>query len=350
MLAMALCLGGCVNQMTGDVMSAYSVDHLIPHILEKGDTGMACETGVSMGGFLASFGRVTDEPHRAAIPTMLTAAVCAQEMAFSADLASRRAIKRGDAAEAVDARIVEKRYNVQAARRFKDAYERTVAQYGEPGGKCPELETRYDEMAWMLGMVSALQALQHDMASENAVGIPLDVPAKAGRGAMCLNNERWWGVPQAIRALVWTVLPGEAPEGADPWQELDAAAALGMKSGVRLPQAIQAQAAAGAGKDDVLRSVITAHGESIRTVPSASKWATVDRIATEQILYLSDRFWTEAEGHRTPFGQLGTFPGAADAGDDDDDDLLDGLDESTPAPTPAPPGAAADQPRADQES
>lgn len=328
-------LSGCVNQMTGDVMSAYSADHLIPYLLEAGDTGMACETGVSLGSFLASFGRVTDEPHRTAIPTLLSAGVCAQEMAFEADLRSRRAFFRGIATEAKDARIEEQRHNVAAARRFFEAWQRTVAGYGEPGGKCPEFDERFDELAYLLGLVSVLQALQHDLAADGSVGVPLDAPRKAARATECLNNARWWGVPNAIRAVVWTSIPGSAPEGADPWYELSQASTLGRQAGVRLAEAIEAQAAWGAGRRDVLEAVIRSHAKSLAETPSAAKWKTVDRIATLQIQALSDRIWTEAQGHRTPFGRLGTLPGdsAAPAGDPEGEgDLLDGLvDESGPA-------------------
>lgn len=335
-LALAVMLGssGCINQLTGDVMAAYSADHLIPYLLASGDTGMACETGVSLGGFLASFGRVTDPPHRSAIPTLLSAGVCAQELAFEADLRSRRAFFHGQAPEAKDGRIEEQRQNVIAARRFFEAWQRTEAQYGEPGAGCPEFDERYDELAYLLGLVSVLQALQHDLAADGAAGVPLDAPRKAARAAECVNNARWWGVPNALRAVVWTSIPGSAPPGADPWYELSQASALGRKAGVRFAEAIEAQAAWGAGRQDVLEMVIRTHARSLAETPPAAKWKTIDRLATLQILTLSDRIWTKAKGHRTPFGQLGTLPGDAEAvsPSDEEDDLLDGLgDEPAPA-------------------
>lgn len=344
-LAVAATLGGCsIHGMTGDVMADYSTEHLIPWVLESGDTGMACETGVSLGGFLISFGRVTDPPHRAAIPTLLSAAVCAQEQAYEADLRSRRAIRAANVPEAKDARTVEKRQNVVAARRFLAAWQSTVAQYGMPGEGCPELESNYDELVYTLGLLSVVQALQHDMAAESKAGVPLDAPARAARATECLNNARWWGVPQALRAVVWVSVPGTAPDGADPWYELAQAAKVGEQAGVRLAHAIQAQAAVGAGRDDVLRAAIEAHAASLARTPPAAKWTTVDRIATQQITALSDRIWTDAEGHRTPFGALGDFP--VDPEVEEGDDLLDGL---TPEPTPAPTEAPAGASPADQE-
>ncbi len=325
---------GFIQSTTGDVMSDYSTEHLIPWVLANGDTGVACETGVSLVGFLVSFERVTDPPYGAAVPTLLSAAVCAQKDAFEADLASRRAIRRADVPAAKDARIVEKRLNVVAAQRFLAAWQATVAKFGEPGGACPEFESRYDELVYTLGLVSVVQALQHDMAAESRAGVPLDAPAKAARATACLNNARWWGVPQALRAVIWISIPGTVPDGADPWGELAEAAVIGEKAGVRLAHAIQAQAAVGAGKDDVLRQVIRTHAAALAATPSAEAYKTVDRIGTLQVMNLSDRLWTDAEGHRTPFGGLGTFPTSPD--DEDDGDLLEGLtDEVEPEPPPA---------------
>lgn len=339
-IATGLLLAGCMGTFqstTGDVMSDYSERHLIPWVLANGDTGIACETGVSMVSFLVSFERVTDPPYGAAIPTLLSAAVCAQEQAYEADLASRRAIRRADVPAAKDARILEKRHNVVAARRYLAAWQALVAKFGEPGESCPEFESRYDELIYTLGLVSVVQALQHDMAAESRVGVPLDAPAKAARGTDCLNNERWWGVPQALRAVIWTSIPGTAPEGADPWDELAQAAAIGEKAGVRLAHAFQAQAAVGTGKEDVLKQTIAAHAKSLDATPPAKQWATVDRFGTLQVLNLSDRLWTDAEGHRTPFGGLGSFPEEPE--EEDDGDLLDGLVDEPAAPAEAAPGA-----------
>ena len=70
-LAVLLVLGagnGCsVYQMTGDTMTGYTRDHLIPYLLEKGTLDSACGLGLAMGGFLNSFERVTDSPHHAAV-------------------------------------------------------------------------------------------------------------------------------------------------------------------------------------------------------------------------------------------------------------------------------------------
>ena len=293
---------------------------------------MACEGGVSMGGFLMSFGRVTEKPHRAAVSTLVAAALCAQEEAWESELRHLRALKRGQVPEAQDARIVEKRAHARAAQRFWDAYQNLVAAYGEPSETCPEFDEQIDEVLWLFGLTAVVQAVQHDRASSGAVGVPMDAPRKAARGIRCLNNERWWGVPMALQAAVWSIIPGAAPSGEDPWKRLAEAAALGEKSGMRAARAMQAQAAASAGKPKLLRTSITALAQSAKKDKPPQDFSLLDQIAIKQAEALSDRLWTEAKGHRTPAGGLGTF--WQEEKKEEEDDLLEdlgALDESEPS-------------------
>jgi hypothetical protein len=249
--------------------------------------------------------------------------------AWAHELRGLRALNRGDAAEAKDARYAEKGMHRIAAERFYKAYRYLVAQYGEPGGACPALPEESDELAWLLGSIALAQAVQHDRAAEGAVGVPLDAPRKVAQSIGCLPDERWWGVPSALQAAIWTSIPGAAPAGADPWAQLDAAAKLGEKAGMRTALAVRAQAASAQGRVDIMRDSIRRVAAAVQTRPSPPEWRTLDLLSESQIRYLSDRLWTEARGHRTPLDGLGTF------WDDvvpiaEDDDLLDGLEE-TPA-------------------
>ena len=171
---------GCtVQSLTGDVMSGYATEHMIPYLLSDGDTDAACGAGLAFGSFLSSFERVTDAPHRAAIPSLLSAATCAENAAWENELRSLRAIKAGKPQEAKDARIAQQRALEIAAIRLYSAYKRTVIQYGEPGTSCPELETEYDELVWMLGMMAAITGTQHDRAAGGAAGVPHGCAAKS---------------------------------------------------------------------------------------------------------------------------------------------------------------------------
>ena len=87
-LAMTV-LGGCsVYKLTGDTMIDYGGDHMIPYLIQAGDTDVACATGLTMGGFLNSFERVTDSPHREAVVTLLSASTCSEREGWEAELRS----------------------------------------------------------------------------------------------------------------------------------------------------------------------------------------------------------------------------------------------------------------------
>jgi hypothetical protein len=317
---------GCsIHGMTGDVMAEYAEEHMVPYLLAYGDTQVACGTGLAMGAFLNSFERVTSPPHKAAVPTLLSAATCAQERAWNAELDSLRAIYKGDAATAKDARIVEQRAHEVAARRLHEAYKRTLLAFPTSGKECPSLTENNDELIWLIGMLAVIQGVQHDRAVQGRVGIPLDAPVQAARGARCVNNQRWWGVPNAIKGAIWATLPGSGPKDADPWQVMSDAAKIGNQQGVRLAQAIMVQTAAANGKPGVVKSALKAFADSLAATPSSGQWLTLDKMAQVQARVVSDRIWTQAVGHRTPFGRLGALPEIEAPKEVEEDGLLDGL-------------------------
>jgi hypothetical protein len=289
---------------------------------------MASETGVSMGSYLLSFERVTSPPRRAAISTMLSAAQCADELAWQEELRGLRAIFKGDAHEAQDARIAEKRAHAVAAARYHRAFVSLVAAYGVPAELCPELD-REDEILWLLGLLAGVQAVQHDRGSGGLVEVPLDVLQKTARGAACLDDARWWGVPKALQAIVWLSVPGSKPSGSDPWAELDAAVQRGEKQEVRLAGAIAVQAAINVGDEARLKDGIRRFGSTPAQDGAGAKYRLLDATAVRQVLAASDRLWTQATGHRTPVGSLGQFwDSTSTSTEDDTDDLLDNLGET----------------------
>jgi len=337
-------LSGCsLHAITGDMMVEYTTDHMVPHLMAYGDPTTACEAGMALGPFLAGYGRVTDEPHSAVVPTVLSAGLCDEQAAWEEGLRSARAIRSGNAAEAKDARVAEKRFRAGAAMRFYEAYLRTEKMFGVLGESCPTFDSGHEELVYLLGMMGAVQGVANDRAAEGQAGIPLDVPRKAERGLKCLNNERWWHVPSALRAAIWTIVPGAAPDGVDPWSIIVESAQKGGEQGIRLAYAIYVQALAGSGKTDLLRKAIAAQAASMAKVPSNPKWKTLDALAYRQSRAVSDKLWTQAVGHRTPFGGFGELPGSEPEEEtEDDDDLLD--DEDVGATTPQDNAAIAQRP------
>ena len=318
------------HAQTGGIMISYAEGHMVPHMMGSDDLNMACETGASMGGFLMSFGRVTDEPHKAALVTLLAAGMCAEAEAWEADLRQIRAVWEGNASEARDARIAEQRSHAVAAQRFYAAFEQLEGEFGSPGDECPDLEEE-DELFYLLGLSAGMLALVHDRAAEGTAGVPMDIPQVVARAAACLDNDRWWGGPMALQAVVWAMVPGAAPEGSDPWEVLTTASDLGETQGVRLARAFQVQILDATGRSEELREAIAQHAESLASTPSDPEWQLLDGYATRMILHISDRIWTADRGHRTPLGQLGAFwqpPVEPEGYDDLFDDLLDTPDET----------------------
>jgi hypothetical protein len=61
------------------------------------------------------------------------------------------------------------------------------------------------------------------------------------------------------------------------------------------------------GDNERVRKVIKRHVEQIEEFDSNKAYRLMDAIATNGVQRFSDRMWTEAVGHRTPVGGLGTF-------------------------------------------
>lgn len=303
-----LVLQGCgmIYKTTGDVLVNFGRSEMLPHMMTDDDTRIACAAGEAQTPLLLAFERVGSHPDKLAVLMYVTASSCTDALAMEAELRYLRAISQGNVAEAQDARILQKRYAAMSAKRQYEAYSRLVGVYGEANnGECPKLKKDFDELVWMIGLVGGVQALMNDGVADGTVGVPRDIAAKVERGAACLDNAKWWGVPRGVRASIWNLLPMLAPKNAEPWKELEQSAKLGFQDGVRLGSAMYALAAYSKGDDQRLRKVIrdfAANGENIDP-----EYRMMDQMAASIIEGISDRMWTEATGKRTPLGGLGTF-------------------------------------------
>lgn len=326
LLAGVMVLQGCsvIYKTTGDILVNYGRSEMTPYLLTYDDMGMACATGEGLTPFLVSFESVHAKPTRLAVLTNSMAAVCADNMALQEELRYGRAMRRGDTPEAQDARTLQKRHSEVAASRLYESYLRSVKQYGEVehGGQCPRLRSEFDELVFMVGLISGVQALLHDATADVAVGVPRDIAAKVERAATCLDSEKWWGVPQGIRASLWNILPMLAPEGVDAWAELESSVDQGYAAGVRLASALYVVTGYSVGDDERVRRGI--RGFAANNEELDPDYAMLDAISGFMVEGVSDRLWTEATGQRTPFKRLGTFwDDTRDSSSDVDiDDLL----------------------------
>ncbi|MAK92170.1 MAG: hypothetical protein CMI08_01045 [Oceanospirillaceae bacterium] len=318
-------VSGCstIYRTTGWFAYDFTEDYAIPYSLKGNDPQMACGLATAMTPALMSFTELTYTPDRAAVSMYMMAGSCAEEKAHEEALSYLRAFKAQNVSEAKDARIREKRQFAVAAQRQYQAYRHMVAEFGEPGESCPELD-RDQEIFWVLGSLAGMQAVMSDLRSQNSVNVPKDIAMKTVRGIQCVDNQRWWGLPQALQAGLWVMMPDTAPQGMDPWQQLADASRLANASGVRMAHAIEVVIADGSGNTAQLKDAIRRHADSLQSVSPKAEYRMMDIMASRQILAVSDRLWTEATGSRTPLGGLGTFWDDAPAatGGLDIDDLL----------------------------
>ncbi len=319
----------------------YTLERVVPQAGAMADVDRACALGASLGHVLASAGRGGEQPHLALLIAHTTAGFCSEGEAWEAELEAGRALAKLGESGAVDlpavrdARIREARAHAQAARRFLASWQQLEARYGPVGEACPELPG--DEgIIYLLGLYAGVNALLHDRAGDGSLGVHLDIPAAVARGAGCVNDEWFWYAPSAMQAAAWAMVPGLAPEGVDPWEALEDAAASSEPTGVRLGRGLQVLVAANAGRDVEVEAGIRSHAQSLVEHPMLPAWGLLDEYARLVTQHESDLIWTAAAGHRTP--TLGELP------EDQDTpvaapDLFAGEDPfaAPPAPDPSPP-------------
>ncbi|PSF11857.1 hypothetical protein C7H09_05715 [Marinobacter fuscus] len=310
----SVALAGCgaMNQMlyktTGDVMQGFSRDHTVPYLLQTDDLAMGCSMSEATAPLLMSFGRVTSEPDQLAVMLYLSSGTCAEEQAREHELQALSAMHAMQATAAEDAYIRQKRAHALAARRYLKGWQHHNRFYGNPdSSECPDFDDDLDEFMYMAGLLSGLQALNAQIQSTSSEGVPFNTGSVVGRAARCLDNKKWWGAPMALRAAVWSMVPGTQPQGEDAFERLDIAAGQGKAAGVRLGHVFQAIAALNKSDEPLVKSVIRDHAASLDQQPADPQWRFVDAMATNMLVAISDRLWVEHTGHRTPMGQFGSF-------------------------------------------
>ncbi|KAF3978487.1 MAG: hypothetical protein HFP77_01645 [Methylococcales symbiont of Iophon sp. n. MRB-2018] len=309
LLTVSLLLSACsvVYKGTGDALIGYAQDQGVPYLLAAEDVALSCSMAESFAPFLLSFSRVTSSPDQLAVLFYLMAGSCTEFKAWEEELRYLRALYVKDPVAAQDARITQQRYLAQAARRQLIAYQYLTSIYSELGTNCPSFNDKEEELYWMMGLISGLQALINDIASAGKTNVPLDIAAKIGRAAACLNNQTWWGVPDAIQAALWIIRPTDKPENVDPMQMMNDALQIGLQQGIGITQVLSAQAHLGLGNTEQLKQIIRQHSQTKVSASVNHAYQLLNRLSILQVQQFSDRLWTEATGSRTPIGKIGTF-------------------------------------------
>lgn len=315
-LAALAFLAGCsanpIYSTTGVVLSSYSEGEATPYVLQMSDPEMACALGEGIDPLLYSFSRVTSAPDSTGSLLMLLAGNCSEYQAWEAELEYLREDYAGNVPAAKDARERAKRLNAETAKRRYIAFQRAMAAYDfDPAAEeleCPFLFEEQDELTFMVGLLTGLQAIVNDANSGAMAGVPRNIAPQAERAATCLDNEKWGGLPNAIRSLVWLLLPDTRPAlSPDPWQVLENSSELSVQAGFRVSMALEAVAAETFGKPEVLEDLIARFAEADNTIVVRDDYRLLDEVARDVIQFSSDKHWTAEYGYRTPrrhFGKM----------------------------------------------
>jgi hypothetical protein len=299
-------LSGCsqVIKTGANVALGFTEKHIVPPILAMEDAEMVCNSGNSLTPAIMATKDMGADPTRVAVLMYSASGICAENQALAAELRYLRAAKAGQVAEAQDARIEQKRWAGIASQRqytgyqlFQNRYEK---KYGRALGEtCPTIKGDIEQTVYLMGMLSGLQAMTNDINSGGSVNVPKDIAAIVERGMTCLDNAKFWGAPQATRAVIWTLLPGAGDGKPEPYATMKASMEIGEKKGVRLAHALYAIAAQASGDDAKVRDALKSFAQSrTETKPANPQFRLIDSMASNIVQGVADRYWTENTGVR----------------------------------------------------
>lgn len=326
-LAAAGCSVNPLYKTTGQIMTGFAWDESTPYTFTLDDPDMACSLGSAFDPFVYSFKTVTDTPYKTGSLMMLLAANCTEAHAWQAQLRSMRDEQKGDVKGAQDARTEYRRWEALTAKRRLESYREAMKAYdydpSDPNQSCPYFDTDADELTFLVGLLTGTQAVMNDSASGHQAGVPQDIAAHAERAARCLSNVKWAGLPDAIRASIWLLIPSTEPQGAgSPWKVLAHCAKLGDEKGMRAAGAVEAVIAENVGRDDIMKKAIKQFAEAGKHMRVWKKYRLLDAVSKQVVMAVSDRYWTKHYGRRTPENMFGKFKPSTPDTSDADDSLL----------------------------
>lgn len=325
-LLSAVTLTGCsVRDMAASGMVSFGNEYMSPWFMASEDTDIMCAMGEGMAAMTFPMGPNIDPM----IPMVtLASGMCADEKAKMEELRFLRAMNKDDMVTAQDARTMQKRWTTLAAQRQYFGYQAALRYFGEPDSEnCPDFKDKHEEMAYLFGMFGGLQAVQMDLSVSGAAGVPLDVMPQALEGLKCVDSDKFWGIPNAVMAVVdisKARLDSDESAVQLGMDRLDMASRKGEEEGVRMVDLIEATMYMTQGDDKGAKEVIREHAIKKKEHPANPELNLLDEMATRGLMMISDKLWTASTGQRTPFGKFGTFWDDQAIPDDamDIDDLL----------------------------
>ena len=330
-VALLVTLAGCsvnpLHKITGDVMTGYGQKENTPYVLAMTDIEMACSLGESVDPLLYSFSRVTMAPEKTGTLLQILSGICMEQRAVEEELRYLRADYNGNISKMRDAREnMQRLYGITASRRV-EAYQRMLRGFSYdpvPGAECPDFYTDQDEITFLLGLAAGAQAVIDNGKARGRADVPRSIAAQVERSADCVDNEKWAGLPRALQASIWVLLPDLRPsEDVDPWATLKNSRELGFERGLRTSAALELLMAENVGRDEVIEESLAYLARTRDQFQVNPEYSLPDLVGMRIAWAVSDRIWTEQYGYRTPRDQFGqTGKETAEKDDIDTEGLL----------------------------
>ena len=299
MMILFTLLLGCASRI-----DSFTLDKVLPIGMGEPDLGKACALGESLNYPLRSLTNKT--PNKAMIISETTAALCLDIKSMEEDLKAAQFKYLSSVPQAMDGKIAAQRMHTKVAIRYVQAYNYTESAFGTIGeGACPKLSKK-DESAFLIGLIAGTLAVIHSRLGGSQAGVSDSLLPKIARASKCLDDEKWWYTPQALRSAVWAFVPGSGPENVDPWSVLYESGEEGAKTQVRVAWGIHNLIASISNQEDSFHKGIVAHAESINNHSISGPWALLDEYAFWVSRHRLDLLWMKKEGHRSP--DFGSFP------------------------------------------
>jgi hypothetical protein len=317
----AVTMSGCAMLQSGTAGVTLNIleEGFTPPALKLADADMVCNFATVNTPLVGAARAFHGDPSLMESTLYTTAALCSDTQALAEELRYLRAVREKRSDEATDARIAQKRLLAMTTERQYTAFTRMRDKLEQKyffkfGKTCPRFNREFDELVYLAGTLSGVLAITNDFSSQQSVGVPTDIAPLAENAMTCLDNNKWWGAPQALRAAIWSLLPGGS-EGKDVKGTFEKSMTIGEAKGVRLAHVMAIVAAQSADDTATVRQLVKRFA-NVPDFKQNADYRIFDVIAKLQVQNISDRMWTQNTGSRTPFNSLGKFWDDKAAGSD----------------------------------
>ncbi|PTQ89181.1 hypothetical protein [Agitococcus lubricus] len=300
------------NRFIGNKVVHNTVENVLPEVMKSDDITMVCHSNESFSPLMMSFARAGVDTNMILAFSYSGSSACIERQAAEKEFWSTQAEQQGWTDIAIDARIAQQLLNKEAGVRQVRAYQHAATyfqnqyRYEIGEGKCPAFKNDSEQLLLLVAATASLQALQNDVASGRLVDFDMAIPPKIGRAMSCLDNQKWWGEPLAVQASLRVILPKDAADEAQGWQQLQEATDIGLQTGVRLSHATYAVVAYAKDREDYLRDALKRY-EAIPAQALSSQYRLFDEMAGLQIRRIADRLWLKHERRRAPTQNFSKF-------------------------------------------